>query len=262
MTIGQYYPAESVIHRRDPRIKICLVVFLSLAVLMLSSFGSLLVVLALVALAVLLARIPVKWVLRGLKPLLFIVLFTLFVHFFFTPGLIVARFWFLKVTEEGLYNGLFVVIRLFALVTMSSLVTFTSTPIELTDGMEYLLRPLRFLKAPTYELALMMTIALRFIPVLLVEADKIRKAQMARGADFESGHLLQRAKSLIALLIPLFVSAFRRADELALAMESRGFQSGGSRTRLRELKTDFGDWLAFAIGVLFVVAALLVSFVS
>lgn len=260
LTIGHYYPAESLIHRLDARVKIILVVIISIAVLALPSFTGLLIIGGLTLGAVQLSRVPPRWVLRGLRPLWFILIFTLTIHIFFTPGLIVAHFGPLKVTQEGMQNGLFVTVRLILLVVCSSLVTFTSTPIELTDGMEYLLKPLRLLRVPTYELALMMTIALRFIPVLLVEADKIRKAQMARGADFESGHLLQRAKNLVALLVPLFISAFRRADELALAMESRGFQGGGGRTRLRELKTGWKDWLALVLAMLFVAVALLVSF--
>lgn len=260
LAIGQYYPAESVIHRLDPRVKIGMVLMLSVITLVVSSFEALFVISVSVLLVILLAGIPLGWIMRGLRPILFILTFTLLVHFLFTPGLIVFKLGFLKVTQEGLRNGLFVAIRLIVLVVSSSLVTFTSTPIQLTDGMEYLLKPLRIFKVPTYELALMMTIALRFIPVLLVEADKIRKAQMARGADFESGNLYQRARNLIALLVPLFISAFRRADELALAMESRGFQGGEKRTRMRELKAGWRDWLTLALAILFMTVALLVSF--
>ncbi|MDP3014672.1 MAG: energy-coupling factor transporter transmembrane component T, partial [Candidatus Subteraquimicrobiales bacterium] len=243
-TIGQYFPAESLVHRLDPRIKIILTMFLMVTIFTIKKYTGFFFVILFLILAVLLSELPFRWVLKGLRPLKFVLLVTFFIHLFFTPGLIFYKIGFLKITEEGLTNGLFFSLRLILLVAGASILTLTTTPIELTDAIEYLLSPFKRFKVPAHELAMMMTIALRFIPTLLMEAERILKAQVSRGADFESRNILKRAESLIPFVIPLFVSAFRRADELALAMESRCYRGGEGRTRLRALEMNIKDWLA------------------
>lgn len=236
ITIGQYIPGESIVHQLDPRTKI-LATFLFIALLFLvDTFTGYALGALLLFSIVLLSRIPVKFVLRGIRPLVFIIVLTLCLHFFMTEGRVLFQFWFLKLTYEGLIRGLMMVSRLILLIIGSSLLTLTTSPILLTDGIESLLKPFKVIGVPAHELAMMMTIALRFIPTLVEETEKIMKAQMARGADFESGNIFQRAKSLIPILIPLFVSAFRRADELATAMEARGYRGGEGRTRFRVLR--------------------------
>ncbi|NMB38966.1 MAG: energy-coupling factor transporter transmembrane protein EcfT [Firmicutes bacterium] len=247
ITIGQYIPGESVIHRLDPRTKILItVLFISLLFLVNSFFGYGLAA-AIIFTAVLLSKIPVKFILRGIRPLLVIIILTLSLHFFMTEGRVIFKIGFLKVTYEGLTRGLMMGLRLILLVLGTSILTLTTSPILLTDGIESLMTPLKKLGFPAHELAMMMTIALRFIPTLLEETDKIMKAQMARGADFESGNIFQRAKSLVPILIPLFVNAFRRADDLAIAMEARGYRGGEGRTKFRVLKFTYYDFLVLII---------------
>ena len=247
ITIGQYIPGESVIHRLDPRTKILItVLFISLLFLVNSFFGYGLAA-AIIFTAVLLSKIPVKFILRGIRPLLVIIILTLSLHFFMTEGRVIFKIGFLKVTYEGLTRGLMMGLRLVLLVLGTSILTLTTSPILLTDGIESLMTPLKKLGFPAHELAMMMTIALRFIPTLLEETDKIMKAQMARGADFESGNIFQRAKSLVPILIPLFVNAFRRADDLAIAMEARGYRGGEGRTKFRVLKFTYYDFLVLII---------------
>lgn len=259
VTVGQYFPAESPIHHLDPRVKICLTMLLMVAIFMVKSFTGFAALGLLLCLVVYVGQLPWSWILRGLKPLRYILLFTLVMHLLFTPGLVILLLGPLRITQEGLRNGLFFCARLVLLVSGTSLLTFTTTPIELTDGIEYLLSPFRRFKVPAHELAMMMTIALRFIPTLLVETEKIMKAQMARGADFESGNIFRRAKSLVPLLVPLFVSVFRRADELALAMESRCYRGGEGRTRMRALRMEGKDWLMGMATVVLLVLAILVG---
>lgn len=213
---------------------------------------------AYVVLAFWLSRVPVKYVLRGLRPLIFIIILTLGLNVFMTPGEVLWKWRFLTITEEGLVKGAMMGARLILLIVGTSLLTLTTSPIALTDGIESLLRPGTRIGVPAHELAMMMSIALRFIPTLLEETEKIMKAQMARGADFESGNLLRRAKSLIPLLVPLFVSAFRRADELATAMEARCYRGGEGRTKLKELRYSKLDYTALGFSVTFM--ALLVIF--
>lgn len=247
ITIGQYIPGESVIHRLDPRTKILItVLFISLLFLVNSFFGYGLAA-AIIFTAVLLSKIPVMFILRGIRPLLVIIILTLSLHFFMTEGRVIFKIGFLKVTYEGLTRGLMMGLRLILLVLGTSILTLTTSPILLTDGIESLMTPLKKLGFPAHELAMMMTIALRFIPTLLEETDKIMKAQMARGADFESGNIFQRAKSLVPILIPLFVNAFRRADDLAIAMEARGYRGGEGRTKFRVLKFTYYDFLVLII---------------
>lgn len=244
ITIGQYYPGNSFFHRLESRIKIGLITaYVVFLFLMDTAWGYL--IMMLISLAVIwVARLPLRLMLRGLRPLYFIIAFTLVLHIFFTKGGTVLLHWGrITVESQGLYTGLLMAWRLVLLVTTTSLLTLTTSPIALTDAIEGILRPLTPLGVPAHELAMMMTIALRFIPTLLEEAEKIMKAQMARGADFESGNIIQRAKALIPLLVPLFISSFRRADDLALAMEARCYRGGKGRTRMKVSRVKATEWL-------------------
>lgn len=252
ITIGQYIPGESFIHHLDPRTKILATFCFILLLFLVDSFIGYGFSAGLILLTVILSKLPFKFILRGIKPLLIIIFLTLSLHFFMTDGRVIFRIWFLKVTYEGLIRGLMMGSRLILLITGTSILTLTTSPILLTDGIESILRPFRKLGLPAHELAMMMTIALRFIPTLLEETEKIMKAQMARGADFESGNILQRARSLIPILIPLFVNAFRRADDLAVAMEARGYRGGEGRTKYRILKFTKNDHLAIIFVLIYV----------
>ena len=258
ITIGQYYPSDSPIHRLDPRTKLIITFLFIIIIFFVRYYTGYLYILAFMALAIALSKIPLKFIIKGLKPLLFIILLTFFINLFFTPGgKVVFEVWVIRVTEEGLRQSIFMTLRLVFLVAGTSLLTLTTSPISLTDGIELLLKPLKVIHFPAHELAMMMTIALRFIPTLLEETDKIMKAQMARGADFESGNLIQRAKSLVPLLVPLFISAFRRADELAMAMEARCYRGGENRTRMKVLTMERIDYAAFAVTLALIVAVLM-----
>ncbi|HWR56625.1 MAG: energy-coupling factor transporter transmembrane component T [Bacillota bacterium] len=247
VTIGQYFPGNSVLHHLDPRVKILSVILFVAAVFMMENMteSSLLICYTIILAG--LSRIPGKFLVRGLKPLWWIAVFTLGLHFFFTEGTIIWQWRFLTLTLEGLRQGIFVTLRLVLLIFMASLLTLTTSPISLTDGLERLLSLLRPLGVPAHEIALMMTIALRFIPTLLQETDKIIKAQTSRGADFSSGNMIARLKNLVPIVVPLFVNAFRRADELAVAMEARCYRGGQGRTRMREMKIGTGDMAALLI---------------
>ena len=245
ITMGQYYPVDSRIHRLDPRIKLILTIVFIVAVFMAKTFLGYAVILGFVCLTAKLARVPFRMLLRGLKPLRLIIILTFLLNLFFTSGDTVwVEFWIVRITKEGFLQASFYSLRLVFLVIGTSLLTLTTSPVALSDGIELLLTPLKKIHFPAHELAMMMTIALRFIPTLLEETDKIMKAQMARGADFESGNLISRAKAMVPLLVPLFVSAFRRAGDLAMAMESRCYHGGDGRTRLRVLKITKNDWIA------------------
>jgi energy-coupling factor transport system permease protein len=251
ITIGQYIPGNSLIHRLDSRIKIIIIGMLITALFFIHLFSGFAICLAFIILVIIISGLPIKRVLNGLKPIFFLVILTLILHIFLTRGGETIWEWhFLSIHEEGIYTGLFMVSRIFLLIMFTSLLTLTTSPLQLTDGIEYLISPLKRFGVPAGELAMMMTIALRFIPTLMEEADKIMKAQMARGADFESGSIVKRAKNLIPLLVPLFISAFRRADDLALAMESRCYRGGEGRTRLHELKIETRDMIALIISIL------------
>lgn len=259
ITLGQYYPVKSPVHNLDPRIKIILTIAFIVAVFLGSSLWAFFPVAAYIILAALLAHLPLKLLLKGIKPLRIILIFTFLLNLFFNAGeTVLVEVWKIRITLEGLLTAIRFSMRLVFLVSGASLLTLTTPPVVLTDGMERLLSPLRKIGFPAHELAMMMSIALRFIPVLLEEADKIMKAQMARGADFESGNLIQRAKSMVPLLVPLFVSAFRRAGDLAMAMEARCYHGGEGRTRLRVLKLTMNDLYACLITVaLMIVVALI-----
>ena len=248
ITMGQYYPSDSVIHRLDPRTKIILTVMMIVAVFMVHGLVGYALILGFVYMASRLAKIPFKLLVRGLRPLRFILILTFLLNLLFSSGETMLIQWgIIKISMEGLSQAIHYSLRLMFLVVGTSMLTLTTSPVSLADGLEMLLSPLKKIRFPAHELAMMMTIALRFIPTLLEETDKIMKAQMARGADFESGNLLQRAKAMVPLLVPLFVSAFRRAGDLAMAMEARCYHGGENRTRLRVLKVTKNDWLAVLV---------------
>ena len=254
ITIGQYYPAESVIHRLDPRVKIvCTLLFLVSLFIQNSVLGYGLATIFLVC-VIRISRVPFKFIVKGLKPVVILLLFTVVMNLFLTRGgETLVHFWIFTITESGLRTSVLMAVRLIYLVIGSSLMTFTTSPNGLTDGLEKLLHPLNRVNVPVHEVAMMMSIALRFIPILLEETDKIMKAQMARGADFESGNIIQRAKAMIPILVPLFVSAFRRANDLAMAMEARCYHGGEGRTKMRPLKYRARDRWAYAVTLLYLV---------
>ena len=257
ITMGQYYPVDSVIHRLDPRMKLILSIAYIVAVFLANSFAGYILLAAFLLFVCHMANVPFRLLLKGLRPLRMIIVITFLLNLFLTPGDEVwISFWIIRITRESFLQALFYSLRLALLVAGTSLLTLTTSPIALSDGIEKLLSPLKVIHFPAHELAMMMTIALRFIPTLLEETDKIMKAQMARGADFESGNILVRAKAMVPLLVPLFVSAFRRAGDLAMAMESRCYHGGEGRTRLRVLRTGRNDWIA--LGILIVLLALIV----
>ncbi|SHM85117.1 energy-coupling factor transport system permease protein [Caldanaerovirga acetigignens] len=258
ITIGQYIPGNSAIHRLDPRTKIIITFAFMVLLFVINDFAGYVFPIVFIAIASLLSGISVKYMLRGLRPLIVIIMLTFVLNLFMVKGRVIYEVGPLNVTYEGLYQGTFMILRLVLLVVGTSLLTLTTSPITLTDGIESLLKPFTKIGVPAHELAMMMTIALRFIPTLMEETDKIMKAQMARGADFSSGNMVKRAQSLVPLLVPLFVSAFRRADDLAMAMESRCYRGGENRTRMKTLKMTQKDLLAF-VATSFLAAGCLAS---
>ena len=257
ITLGQYFPGHSFVHKLDPRTKLLAVVLYIVALFLAKSFITYGIMFLLLAVSIAISKVPLKSIVRGLKPVVFIVVFTAILNLFYTPGdHVLVKVWILTITLEGVFNAFFMVVRILMLIAGTFLLTYTTSPILLTDALESLLGPLKKIKVPVHELAMIMSIALRFIPTLIEETDKIMSAQRARGADFESGNLIQRAKALIPLLVPLFISAFRRADELAVAMECRCYHGGKGRTRLRQLHYVGRDYFVL---VLFVVLTVLVG---
>jgi energy-coupling factor transport system permease protein len=253
ITLGQYYPVKSPLHKLDPRVKILLVFAFIILLFFVKNFVGYVVFAIFTGIVIKLSHVPLKFMLKGLKPLFFIMVFTAVLNLFMVQGEhVMFRIWKLTATYEGLRTAIFMILRLVFLILGTSLLTLTTTPLSLTDGIESLLRPFRKIGLPAHELAMMMSIAIRFIPTLLEETNKIMQAQAARGSDFESGGLIKRAKALIPILIPLFVSAFRRADELAVAMECRCYNGGENRTRMRELKMHSNDAVASAVIVLLI----------
>ena len=246
ITIGQYYPAHSVIHRLDPRVKLLGTLVFIITVFFVGDILGLCLATAALGAVIWVSKVPLKYMLKGLKAIFILMIFTILLNVFLTPGEEIFRFGIFKITWEGLYLAGKTAIRLMYLIIGSTIMTLTTTPNHLTDGLEKALGPLKKIHFPVHELAMMMSIALRFIPTLIEETDKIMSAQRARGADFESGNLLQRAKALIPLLVPLFVSAFRRADELATAMECRCYHGGEGRTKLHVLRYETRDYLTLA----------------
>ncbi|PWA12923.1 cobalt ABC transporter permease [Pueribacillus theae] len=240
--IGQYVPVNSIIHRLDPRAKLISVFLFVLIIFLANNFISYAVVSIFIALAVILSRVPLSFIFRGLKPIFFIVILTFLLHLFLTKeGEIVYQIGVFSIYKEGIVQGVYISLRLLFLVVFTSLLTLTTTPIEITDGLESLLHPFKRFKLPVHEFALMMSISLRFIPTLLEETEKIMKAQSARGVEFTSGPMKQRLKAIVPLLIPLFVSSFKRAEDLAIAMEARGYKGGEGRTKLRLLTWGLRD---------------------
>lgn len=262
ITIGQYLPGESFTHKLDPRTKIIIAILFIVSLFIIDKFVGYILVVAFLAVIIKNAKIPLRFIFKGIKPILFLIIFTAILNIFMVKGTadtLVFEAGFIKIYIEGLRTAAFMALRLVFLIVGTSLLTLTTSPIELTDGIERLLRPIG--KELAHELAMMMTIALRFIPTLTEETDKIMKAQKARGADFETGNIIQKAKSLIPLLVPLFISSFRRADELAMAMEARCYRGGTGRTRMKELMFSSKDIVAFGIFMVLFIASFAIRFV-
>lgn len=257
ITLGQYYPGSSWIHKLDARIKIIWTFVYIISLFLIKDFWGYITILVTLGLVIGVSRVPLKFILKGLKPIFLIIVFTFTINMFMTPGTPIVEIGFLSITREGIYNAVFMGTRLVLLIIGSSLLTLVTKPINLTDGIEKLLDPWRRIGLPAHELAMMMTIALRFIPTLLEETDKIMKAQMARGADFESGNIMTRAKSLIPLLVPLFISAFRIAQDLAMAMEARCYRGGSNRTRMNGMKLKKKDGAAVLLMLIYLAAVIL-----
>ena len=262
ITLGQFFPGNSVIHRLDPRTKLIMLVIYIVALFSAASWISYGVCFVFLAVCIAISTIPLKSILKGMKPLIMILVFTGLLNLFFTAGeTVLVKFWVITITLEGVVRAIFMTVRILMLITCTFLLTYTTSPIALTDGLESLMSPLKVIKVPVHELSMMMCIALRFIPTLIEETDKIMCAQKARGADFESGNLMERVKALVPILVPLFISAFRRADELATAMECRCYHGGEGRTKMKLLRYTQWDLKAFGIGVLLLAAVFtLVSF--
>ncbi|MBE6985439.1 MAG: energy-coupling factor transporter transmembrane protein EcfT [Ruminococcaceae bacterium] len=248
ITLGQYFPGNTFVHRLDPRTKLLMVIVYIIALFLCEWFVTYGIMLTFLAVTVAISRIRLKALFKGLKPLIFIIIFTALINLFYSDGEVLVKFWIFTITKEGIFNAFFLVLRIMLLVTGTFMLTYTTSPIALTDGIESLLSPLKKVRFPVHELAMMMSIALRFIPTLIEETDKVISAQKARGADFETGNIFRRAKALIPILIPLFVSAFRRADELATAMECRCYHGGKGRTKMKQLHYRLADLFAFLIG--------------
>ena len=260
ITIGQYYPAKSKLHSLDPRVKIMGTLMYLISLFCIGNIWGYVVATFFLAYIISVSKVPFRFIVKGLKPVIFLLMITVVFNLFLTKtGKVIFEFWILEITDDGIRTAGFMAIRLIYLILGSSIMTFTTTPNNLTDGIERLLWPLRKIRMPVHEIAMMMSIALRFIPILLEEADKIMKAQTARGADLESGNILQRAKALIPILVPLFVSAFRRANDLAMAMEARCYRGGEGRTKMKPLTYQRRDYIAYAIIILYLVAVVIIG---
>lgn len=260
ITIGQFYPANSILHRLDPRVKImCTLLFLISLFCFRNIWGFVIATLFLAS-VIYLSKVPFRFIVKGLRAVIMLLMITVIFNLFLTKtGTVIFEIWILQITDEGLQTAGLMTVRLIYLILGSSLMTFTTTPNALTDGIEKLLWPLRKIKLPVHEIAMMMSIALRFIPILLEETDKIMKAQIARGADLESGNIIQKAKAMIPILVPLFVSAFRRATDLAMAMEARCYRGGEGRTKMKPLVYQKKDYVAYAITIFYLVVAVVLG---
>lgn len=256
ITLGQYYPADSILHKLDPRTKFVGTMCFIVSVFLFHTLPGYAVATVFLASMIALSRVPVKFIVKGLKAVLMILLITVAFNMILTPGDVLWSWGILKITRQGLDMAVKMAIRLTYLVIGSSIMTLTTTPNQLTDGLERLLRPLNKIHVPVHEIAMIMSIALRFIPILMEETDKIMKAQIARGADFENGNLIQKVKNMVPLLVPLFISAFRRANDLAMAMEARCYHGGDHRTQMKPLKYKSGDITAYVILVVYLAAAI------
>ena len=247
ITLGQYYQTDSVVHRLDPRVKLIATLLFICSLFVVNQAAGYVVAVVFLALAIRLSHVPFRFMVRGMRAILFLLVLTFGFNLFLTPGEAVFQVWKLTVTREGITMAVKMAVRLSLLIIGSSVMTLTTTPNNLTDGLERLLKPLQKLRVPVHEIAMMMSIALRFIPILLEETDKIMKAQTAIGASFDEGNLLQRAKSMVPLLVPLFISAFRRANDLAMAMEARCYRGGDGRTKMKPLHYEKRDYLTYVV---------------
>lgn len=256
ITIGQYFPGSSILHRLDPRTKVVLLFFYLVLIFVCRSAISYAILSALTFALMVLSKVPLRMMLRSLKPLWWIILFTFVIHVFSTPGEELAKVWIFSVTWEGIVQGFYVSLRLVLLILLSSLLTFTTSPLKLTDAMEALLAPFKRIGVPAHELAMMMTIALRFVPTLIQETDRIMKAQQSRGANFTDGSIAKRLRAFVPVLVPLFLSAFRRADDLAMAMEARCYRGGEGRTQMKALKITSIDYVAWGFTIVLIVAVI------
>ena len=259
ITLGQFFPGNTVIHRMDPRTKLLLVLFYIVALFCAKNYLTYGIMLVSLCAVVAISKIRPKVLLKSMKPLLFVICLTGFLNLFYTKGEPLVHFWIFTITKQGVKSAIFMVLRIAMLVTGTFMLTYTTSPIALTDGLERLLNPLKKIKFPVHELAMMMAIALRFVPTLIEETDKIMSAQKARGANFETGSLIERAKALIPVLVPLFISSFRRADELAVAMECRCYRGGDGRTRLKQLHYERIDVIALICGIALTIAVIILG---
>ncbi len=261
ITIGQYYPADSIIHKLDPRVKLIITFAFMISLFLFNNLLGYVIVTIFLFGVIKLSKVPIKFIFKGLKTIIIILLLTVIFNLFLTPGEPIFKLWIIKITKEGIISATFMGIRLSYIIIGSSIMTFTTTPNHLTDGLEKIMNPLKKIRIPVHEISMMMSIALRFIPILLEETDKIMKAQMARGADFESGGILKRAKSMIPLLVPLFISAFRRANDLAMAMEARCYNGGEGRTKMKPLKYKAIDLRAYFVLLIYLSLIILFNYV-
>ncbi len=259
ITLGQYYQADSLLHRLDCRVKLVGTLLFIISLFVVDNLWGYVVAAAFLAACIRLSKVPFRFMVRGMKAIVFLMLFAVVFNLFLTPGTPVVTFWKLQITREGIGMAVKMAVRLTMLIIGSSLMTLTTTPNHLTDGLESLLNPLKRMKVPVHEVAMMMSIALRFIPILLEETDKIMKAQIARGADFDSGNLIQKAKAMVPLLVPLFIAAFRRANDLAMAMEARCYRGGEGRTKMKPLIYQKRDYAAYGALIFYLAAAVVIG---
>ena len=264
ITLGQYYQADSIIHRLDPRVKVTGTLIYMLSLFIFNNIYCYIAAFIFLVAVIIMTKVPIGFMLKGMKGIFLLMMITVICNLFFTPGETIFKLWIIEITKEGIKSAIYMLIRLVLLIVSASILTLTTTPNELTDGLERMFRPLKVFKVPVHEVAMMMSIALRFIPILMEETDKIMKAQTARGARFDSGNIIERVKSLVPLLVPLFVSAFRRASDLALAMEARCYHGGDGRTKMKPLKYKGRDVFAFIILIIYagIIAALGIMFLG
>lgn len=262
ITLGQYYQTESVIHKLDPRVKLVATICFIISLFVVKSWIGYVLAAAFLVTMIKLSKVPFKFMVKGMKAVVFILIITAVFNLFLTPGETLVTVWRFTITKEGLQTAVMMAIRLSFLIIGSSVMTLTTTPNSLTDGLEKLMKPLKHLKVPVHEIAMMMSIALRFIPILLEETDKIMKAQIARGADFESGNLIKKAKAMVPLLVPLFISAFRRANDLAMAMEARCYRGGEGRTKMKPLVYKQRDYVAYGVLIAYFAACVLIRILT
>lgn len=259
VTIGQYFPGNSLIHKIDPRMKIVITLIFMVSIFLCKSYLALGLIFAFTVLVVAMSRIKVKTVLKSLKPLLVVIAITAIINLFYGSGEPIAKLWIFKITMDGINNALFMAFRIIILVVIGSMLTYTTSPTSLTDAIESLFKPLKIFKIDVHTIAMTMTIALRFIPTLIEELDKIMAAQKSRGADMDSGGFIKRAKAVIPVIIPLFISSFRRANELSYAMECRCYRGGDGRTKMKVMKLSFSDYLVFAVTIIIPVAIIIIN---